>query len=151
MQTPRCRAPLWLCTSFRENGLRCWNGRENFFAFSLEDAPSSLTVTISTKPGSGYFLVSVCSLPVSKRNRSRLSQWLGRARSGMLISPQASLKNYLRAVLAIQHGCARGSIPVWRQAGGKMSGKAAAANSVEAGLREGLLESQATGRAALST
>lgn len=62
---------------------------------------------------------------------------------------QASLKNYLRAVLAIQHGCVRGSIPVWGPAGRGKSRKSA--NSAEPRLREGLVESEATGRAALST
>ncbi|CBJ30041.1 DNA helicase II [Ectocarpus siliculosus] len=64
---------------------------------------------------------------------------------------QASLKNYLRAVLAIQHGCVRGSIPVWRPDGGKKAAKGAASTSGKAALRGGLAESEATGRAALST
>ncbi|CAM9309505.1 unnamed protein product, partial [Hapterophycus canaliculatus] len=64
---------------------------------------------------------------------------------------QASLKNYLRAVLAIQHGCARGSIPVWRSnGGGGKPGKAGDTNSGKTGLRQGLRKSGATGRAALS-
>ncbi|CAM9200493.1 unnamed protein product [Ectocarpus sp. 13 AM-2016] len=64
---------------------------------------------------------------------------------------QASLKNYLRAILAIQYGCVRGSIPVWRPDDGKKSTKGAASTSDEAALRGGLAESEATGRAALST
>eukprot|EP00752_Nemacystus_decipiens_P009008 g8041.t1 len=65
---------------------------------------------------------------------------------------QASLKNYLRAVLAIQHGCVRGSIPIWRRAGGERSRQAAVGNSAEAGVGGGMVESKATtGRAALST
>ncbi|CAM9374781.1 unnamed protein product [Ectocarpus sp. 4 AP-2014] len=63
---------------------------------------------------------------------------------------QASLKNYLRAVLAIQHGCVRGSIPVWRPDDGKKATKGAASTSGEAALRGGLAV-LATGRAALST
>ncbi|CAM9265174.1 unnamed protein product, partial [Scytosiphon promiscuus] len=64
---------------------------------------------------------------------------------------QASLKNYLRAVLAIQHGCVRGSIPVWRSnGGGGKPSKAGDTNSGKAGLRRALPESEATGRAAIS-
>ncbi|CAM9490924.1 unnamed protein product, partial [Ectocarpus sp. 12 AP-2014] len=64
---------------------------------------------------------------------------------------QASLKNYLRAILAIQYGCVRGSIPVWRPDDGKKVTKGAASTSDEAALAGGLAESEATGRAALST
>ncbi|CAB1103048.1 unnamed protein product [Ectocarpus sp. CCAP 1310/34] len=64
---------------------------------------------------------------------------------------QASLKNYLRAILAIQYGCVRGSIPVWRPVDGKKATKGADSTSDEAALRGGLAESEATGRAALST
>lgn len=64
---------------------------------------------------------------------------------------QASLKNYLRAVLAIQHGCVRGSIPVWRPDDGNKAIKGAASTSDEATLRRRLAVSEATGRAALST
>lgn len=59
---------------------------------------------------------------------------------------QASLKNYLRAVLAIQHGCVRGSIPVSRPTGGK-PGKKTTKKGTSTG---GLVEKEATRRAALS-
>lgn len=80
----------------------------------------------------------------------RLRGVAGRTR--LLLFPQASLRNYLRAVLAIQHGRPRGSIPVWAAAGGGRVKKSTSANSAEPSLREGLLvESEATGRSALST
>lgn len=62
---------------------------------------------------------------------------------------QASLKNYLRAVLAIQHGLTRGSIPVWWPSDVKPS-KTVAMTTVKAASRRELLQSEATGRMALS-
>lgn len=67
---------------------------------------------------------------------------------------QASLKNFLRAVLAIQHRCVRGSIPVWRPRGG-VGGKQSKQEGAEketanAALRGELAEFGATGRMALS-